>query len=112
MVSLHIKATTFLGRKKELDDTLVETEDNGNDDSENKDKSESPVLPERLDRENSQLGYLVTALKEKLSNERYIVLLGDFNMPPDNKGELAGMCAGEGGVVMYFLSCLYQFGKI
>ncbi|XP_042882252.1 endonuclease/exonuclease/phosphatase family domain-containing protein 1-like isoform X3 [Penaeus japonicus] len=85
VVSLHIKGTTFLGMKKELDDTLVETEDNGNDDSENKDKSESPVLPERLDRENSQLGYLVTALKEKLSNERYIVLLGDFNMPPDNK---------------------------
>lgn len=83
VVSLHIKAVSFSGRKNELNDTLVEAEDNDNGD--NKDKSENPVLTEKSDGENSQLGPLVTVLKEKLINERDIVLLGDFNMHPDNK---------------------------
>lgn len=34
-----------------------------------------------------QLTPLVTALKQKLSNEKNIILLGDFNMSPDNGGE-------------------------
>lgn len=81
VVSLHIKAVSFSGRKSELNDTLVEAEDNDNGDN----KSENPVLTEKSDGENSQLGPLVTVLKEKLINERDIVLLGDFNMHPDNK---------------------------
>ncbi|XP_063609365.1 endonuclease/exonuclease/phosphatase family domain-containing protein 1-like [Penaeus indicus] len=83
VVSLHIKAVNFNGLKNELNDTLVEVEDNDNRDS--KDSSESPLLNEKTDKENSQLGPLVTVLKEKLVNERDIVLLGDFSMPPDNK---------------------------
>ncbi|XP_047486342.1 endonuclease/exonuclease/phosphatase family domain-containing protein 1-like isoform X2 [Penaeus chinensis] len=83
VVSLHIKAVNFNGRKDELNDTLVEVEDNDN--SDNIDNNESPVLNEKTDKGNSQLGPLVTVLKEKLTNERDIVLLGDFNMPPDNK---------------------------
>lgn len=83
VVSLHIKPVSLNGKKNELNDTLVEVEDNDN--SNDKDKGENQVLRESTDRKISQLGPLVTALKEKLINEREIILLGDFGMHPDNK---------------------------
>lgn len=83
VVSLHIKPVSLNGKKNELNDTLVEVEDNDN--SNGKDKGENQVLRESTDRKISQLGPLVTALKEKLINEREIILLGDFGMHPDNK---------------------------
>lgn len=83
VVGLHIKPVSLSGKKNELNDTLVEVEDNDN--SNGKDKGENQVLRESTDRKISQLGPLVTALKEKLINEREIILLGDFGMHPDNK---------------------------
>ncbi|XP_069971070.1 endonuclease/exonuclease/phosphatase family domain-containing protein 1 [Penaeus vannamei] len=83
VVGLHIKPVSLNGKKNELNDTLVEVEDNDN--SNGKDKGENQVLRESTDRKISQLGPLVTALKEKLINEREIILLGDFGMHPDNK---------------------------
>lgn len=83
VVGLHIKPVSLNGKKNELNDTLVEVEDNDN--SNDKDKGENQVLRESTDRKISQLGPLVTALKEKLINEREIILLGDFGMHPDNK---------------------------
>lgn len=83
VVGLHIKPVSLNGKKNELNDTLVEVEDNDN--SNGKDKVENQVLRESTDRKISQLGPLVTALKEKLINEREIILLGDFGMHPDNK---------------------------
>lgn len=83
VVGLHIKPVSLSGKKNELNDTLVEVEDNDN--SNDKDKVENQVLRESTDRKISQLGPLVTALKEKLINEREIILLGDFGMHPDNK---------------------------
>lgn len=83
VVGLHIKPVSLNGKKNELNDTLVEVEDNDN--SNDKDKVENQVLRESTDRKISQLGPLVTALKEKLINEREIILLGDFGMHPDNK---------------------------
>ena len=76
VVSLHVKALHFSRRKKA---------DKSDEDNEKVDHTRES---QRTNAEVTQLAPLVTVLKEKLANERDIVLLGDFNMPPGDNGEL------------------------
>ncbi|XP_068220407.1 endonuclease/exonuclease/phosphatase family domain-containing protein 1-like [Palaemon carinicauda] len=72
VVSLHVKALHFNRRKRS--ERLEEDEGCVNTGRES----------HQTNTEVMQLAPLVTVLKEKLANERDIVLLGDFNMPPDD----------------------------
>ncbi|XP_064112900.1 endonuclease/exonuclease/phosphatase family domain-containing protein 1-like isoform X2 [Macrobrachium nipponense] len=72
VVSLHVKAVHFNRRKRP---TRHE---------EDMEKVNSTICEPHQSMEVMQLAPLVTILKEKLVSERDIVLLGDFNMPPDD----------------------------
>lgn len=80
LVSLHIKALHFGRRRKNRSNEDADKVDN--DDEEQGDTGDS-----RTDAELSHLAPLTTALKEKLINEKDVILVGDFNMSPDNAGE-------------------------
>nr|XP_045617996.1 endonuclease/exonuclease/phosphatase family domain-containing protein 1-like [Procambarus clarkii]XP_045617997.1 endonuclease/exonuclease/phosphatase family domain-containing protein 1-like [Procambarus clarkii] len=77
VVSLHIKTIKITKNKM-----YEENDVNGEAEKDNIDSSNNGES--RTNSEVSQLAPLITALKEKLMNEKDVILLGDFSMHPND----------------------------
>nr|XP_053629868.1 endonuclease/exonuclease/phosphatase family domain-containing protein 1-like isoform X2 [Cherax quadricarinatus] len=77
LVSLHIKTIQINKRK-------IEKGNNVNKNGSKSDTGTSSSGESQKNAELSQLAPLITAMKEKLMNEKNVILLGDFNLHPDD----------------------------